>query len=99
VSGEGWRDSAACLGSKQDFHPASAGGRANREIREAVRAALRVCHSCPVRAECLRWAVEAKEYYGIWGGTTEKERRVIIDRGIPLSEVFDDPAPTTIGVP
>lgn len=33
-----------------------------------------ICHACPVRQECLDWATTAQEY-GVWGGTTEHERR------------------------
>jgi WhiB family redox-sensing transcriptional regulator len=38
---------------------------------EAVR---RICHACPYQTECLDWAIEHSEL-GIWGGTTEQERR------------------------
>lgn len=33
------------------------------------------CHSCPIERECLDYALERGIDYGIWGGTTEKERR------------------------
>ncbi len=33
-----------------------------------------VCRACPVRRECLDWAVEANERAGVWGGTTPDER-------------------------
>ena len=39
------------------------------------RAALAICEICPVREECLDHALEMKERFGVWGGTTEKERR------------------------
>lgn len=35
------------------------------------------CAECPVRAECLEYALEKGEHYGTWGGMTEKERRAI----------------------
>lgn len=38
-------------------------------------AALAVCAQCPVAAECLAYALSVEEGGGIWGGTTEKERR------------------------
>ena len=81
-----WRDSAACLRSGLDFYPATAGA-GNRHTRLAVKTALLRCFACPVRLRCLEWAVENKEYYGIWGGTTEKERRVMIERGITAADV------------
>lgn len=30
---------------------------------------------CPVRMECLAYAMRTKQEYGIWGGTTETDRR------------------------
>lgn len=30
---------------------------------------------CPVREECLRWALENKEIWGVWGGCDESELR------------------------
>ncbi len=46
--------------------------------REEVRQALSVCGSCPVRPECLDYAFEADERFGIWGGLEEKERRKVV---------------------
>ncbi|MDT2005832.1 WhiB family transcriptional regulator [Rhodococcus opacus] len=37
--------------------------------------AKQVCRGCPVRAQCLDHALEARESHGIWGGYTEDERR------------------------
>ncbi len=34
-----------------------------------------VCQRCPVRAECLEYALENNEQFGIWGGKSERERR------------------------
>lgn len=44
--------------------------------REEVTA-LAVCAACPVRLECLSHALETNERFGIWGGTTERERRLL----------------------
>ncbi|MFN2390310.1 MAG: WhiB family transcriptional regulator, partial [Actinomycetota bacterium] len=33
------------------------------------------CSSCPVRSECLEQALVGNEPYGIWGGTSARERR------------------------
>ena len=35
-----------------------------------------ICNRCPHRIECAEWGVE-KERYGIWGGLTEKQRRLV----------------------
>jgi WhiB family redox-sensing transcriptional regulator len=40
-----------------------------------VAAAKRICAGCPVRVNCLGWALRAGEPAGIWGGTTPEERR------------------------
>lgn len=37
--------------------------------------AKNICFSCPVRAECLQWALEHKQIWGIWGGKDEFEIR------------------------
>ena len=42
--------------------------------------ALAICQRCPVTEECLAYAIEARERYGIWGGTTERQRRRIMRR-------------------
>lgn len=50
-----------------------------REPGDAT-AAIRVCNGCPVRDECLDWALEMRISYGVWGGTTERERRRMLRR-------------------
>ena len=41
---------------------------------EDVKAAQRVCAACPVAAECLDYAMANNERFGIWGGTSERQR-------------------------
>jgi WhiB family redox-sensing transcriptional regulator len=43
--------------------------------------ALRICSGCPVREECLDWALVTEAAYGVWGGTTEEERRQLRHSG------------------
>lgn len=45
---------------------------------EHVREAVSLCRQCPVRGTCLEAAVERGEWFGVWGGTTERERRRLI---------------------
>jgi WhiB family transcriptional regulator, redox-sensing transcriptional regulator len=69
-----WRDYAACGGQDPDlFFPVSTSGASLTD----VEAAKRVCQRCPVSAPCLRWALEFRQVSGIWGGTTEEERRAL----------------------
>jgi WhiB family redox-sensing transcriptional regulator len=39
------------------------------------REAKAVCAGCEVRSECLAYALAHRERFGVWGGTTERERR------------------------
>ena len=69
-----WRDRAACLHANPDlFFPVSATGPALRQVDQAKR----ICRACPVRTPCLAWALANSVPSGVWGGTTEEERRVI----------------------
>lgn len=43
----------------------------------AVSEARKVCFRCPVRQECLNWALNEREFEGVWGGTTGEERVVL----------------------
>lgn len=41
----------------------------------STRPARAVCHGCPVREECLEFAMATGEKEGVWGGRSERERR------------------------
>lgn len=43
----------------------------------------RMCKGCPVREQCLDWAL-VNEEQGIWGGLTEAERRKLLASRLPL---------------
>lgn len=43
----------------------------------STREAKAMCARCPVAAECLDYALENEERFGIWGGLSERERRKI----------------------
>ena len=42
------------------------------------RQAKAICARCPVRIECLEYAVRIREPHGIWGGLNELERRILL---------------------
>ena len=63
----GWQDQALCAQTDPEaFFPEKGG---------STREAKRVCRGCEVRAECLEYALEHDERFGIWGGMSERERR------------------------
>ena len=45
------------------------------EKGSSPRDATRVCAQCEVREQCLKWAIDHDERFGIWGGMSERERR------------------------
>jgi WhiB family redox-sensing transcriptional regulator len=45
-----------------------------------VEVARRVCADCPVKGPCLEYAMENHIDHGVWGGTSERERRRIARR-------------------
>lgn len=70
-----WTHAAACAGEMgtsfyPPMRPEKKSARAAREQR-----AKAVCERCTVRQECLDYAIEHNERYGIWGGLTDNERR------------------------
>lgn len=69
---ENWRERAACRHEDPDlFFPVGSGAPALAQ----ADGARSVCRRCPVREPCLRWALSTGQEYGVWGGTTEAERR------------------------
>lgn len=47
------------------------------ERGQTGKAARKLCGRCSVRVECLDYAISTKEGFGIWGGLSERERRVV----------------------
>lgn len=43
-----------------------------------VDAARRICADCPVKGVCLEYALANHIDHGVWGGTSERERRRIL---------------------
>ena len=69
-----WRVRAVCRTEDPElFYPVSSSGHVYAAQVERAKA---VCRRCPVRAECLSEAL-ASPQDGVWGGTTEAERRAI----------------------
>ena len=63
-----WMSDAACAHTTVDFFPDS-------QMEPALRLPKSVCETCPVRVPCLTYALQHAELHGVWGGTSEAERR------------------------
>ena len=69
-----WRKQALCRDTDPElFFPIGTTGQALLQISEAKN----VCRECTVKKECLDFAIETNQDSGIWGGTSEEERRDI----------------------
>ena len=69
-----WQERALCAQTDPEaFFPEKGG---------STREAKRVCMSCEVRVQCLDYALENDERFGIWGGLSERERRRVKKRAV-----------------
>lgn len=69
-----WRAVAACREADPDlFFPVGTTGAALRQI-DAAKA---VCRTCPSLDACLEFALSTGQDAGVWGATSEEERRAI----------------------
>jgi WhiB family redox-sensing transcriptional regulator len=70
----GWQERALCSQTDPEaFFPEKGG---------STREAKRICTGCEVRSECLEYALEHDERFGIWGGLSERERRRLKRRAV-----------------
>ncbi|MBG6217250.1 WhiB family redox-sensing transcriptional regulator [Arthrobacter sp. CAN_A6] len=70
----GWQSDALCAQTDPEaFFPEKGG---------STRDAKKVCGSCMVKSECLEYALENDERFGIWGGLSERERRRLRKRAV-----------------
>ncbi|MDP9074479.1 MAG: WhiB family transcriptional regulator, partial [Actinomycetota bacterium] len=69
-----WRRQAACRNTAPDlFFPVGVTGQA----LDQIEAAKSVCQQCSVKLDCLEFALVTNQESGVWGGTTEEERRKV----------------------
>ena len=72
IERDDWRDVALCRDTDPDlFFPVGTTGPALEQIATAKA----VCKECPVQEPCLEFALMTNQDSGIWGGTSEEERR------------------------
>ena len=69
-----WRHLALCREDDPElFFPIGTTGPAAVQVEEAKR----VCRQCSVIDSCLEWALETGQEAGVWGGTSEDDRRAL----------------------
>ena len=69
-----WRDDATCRDLDPEiFFPIGVTGAAV----EQIEAAKQFCRACTSQHACLEFAITTNQEYGVWGATTEDERRVL----------------------
>ena len=67
-----WRTRSSCRDTDPDlFFPVGTTGLA----LDQIAAAKAVCSACEVQAACLEFALATNQESGVWGGTSEEERR------------------------
>lgn len=62
-----------CDGKRGCYIAKSEEGRFRR-----IQVAKNICRSCPIVKECGDWALDTRQPFGIWGGMTERDRRVAL---------------------
>jgi WhiB family redox-sensing transcriptional regulator len=77
-----WRNLALCRYEDPELFFPVGTLRSGSALIQADEAKT-VCRRCPVREQCLAWALAAEPVEGIWGGTTEAERRAARRRTAP----------------
>ena len=71
---DNWREHAACRHEDPDlFFPIGTTGPSLVQTEQAKA----VCRDCPVQEPCLRFALDTDQAIGVWGGTSETERRAL----------------------
>lgn len=65
-----WHEDALCASVGDDLWFPEKG--------ESPKEAMKICRSCPVRAECLDYALTWRQNFGVWGALTERGRRDLV---------------------
>lgn len=77
-----WRENAACRDEDPElFFPVTEMGPGARQVTEAKS----VCARCPVRGDCLDYAVDNALDHGVFGGLTDRERRQLVRRSTAVA--------------
>jgi WhiB family redox-sensing transcriptional regulator len=77
-----WRHQSLCRDEDPElFFPIGTTGPAAYQVEQAKL----VCRRCSVVEDCLSWALETAQESGVWGGTSEDERRALRRRSVRAS--------------
>lgn len=68
-----WSLSGLCRQADPDLFFPEKGG--------STRNAKQICAKCPVRRQCLEYAMATDQPFGVWGGLSEGERRRLRNPG------------------
>ena len=69
---------AACKGMDTHlFYPDIFGVHGERKIK--VSECAKICAECPIQMDCLTHACETGEFWGVWGGVSERRRRILAE--------------------
>jgi WhiB family transcriptional regulator, redox-sensing transcriptional regulator len=83
-----WRTRGACLSADPElFFPISSAGPALAQLEQAKS----ICAGCPVRQQCLDFAVSTHQTHGVWGGTSPEERQSIRRRKLAVAGGLSGP--------
>jgi len=71
IRNDDWRAQGACVSADPElFFPIASSGLAMVQLRRAKV----ICGRCPVRRQCLEFALSMPDVHGVWGGTSDRER-------------------------
>ena len=78
-----WQSAAACSGLDAELFYAAPRERGQTQHKRE-RQAKAVCKRCPVRQQCLQYALNRAEPHGVWGGMNpdEREALAVADQGV-----------------
>ncbi len=81
ASEEDWRHRGACIGQDRAlFFPPPTRPNSEEEPAHADPEVKLICDGCPVRPECLRYALDGQIEYGIFAGMTAYERGLLVKK-------------------
>ena len=68
IAGREWVQDAVCRGTPHSNEMMFSFSRQGIELAQML------CSTCPVRVQCLRYAIRQGEDHGVWGGVEAKDR-------------------------